>query len=71
LDRAKQLITKGAETQQVYDNLATDLEVLEANLSAAKTQVQLANSELNELQAQLKTLYQEAGKKYSELLFRV
>jgi multidrug resistance efflux pump len=63
LDRAKQLITKGAETQQVYDNLATDLEVLEANLSAAKTQVQLANSELNELQAQLKTLYQEAGKK--------
>lgn len=63
LERAKQLIAKGAETQQVYDNLTTDLEVLEANLSAAKTQVQLANSELNELQTQLQTLYREANKK--------
>lgn len=63
LDRAKQLIARGAETQQVYDDLSTDLEVLEANLSAAKTQVQLANSELNELQTQLLTLYREASKK--------
>ncbi|MDI9867318.1 HlyD family efflux transporter periplasmic adaptor subunit [Flectobacillus sp. DC10W] len=63
LERAKQLIAKGAETQQVYDNLTTDQEVLEANLSAAKTQVQLANSELNELQTQLQTLYREANKK--------
>jgi multidrug resistance efflux pump len=63
LAKTKRLLENGAETQQVYDDLTTEIRVLEVSVERAKAQIQLANSKMNELNAQLKTAETEAQKK--------
>ncbi|MEA5141094.1 HlyD family secretion protein [Arcicella rigui] len=63
LNKIKRLIEKGAETQQNYDDLITDMRVLEVSLERAKARIQLTSNQLNELNAQLKTAQTEAQKR--------
>ena len=57
------LLSKGAETSQSYDDLATDVAGLEAGLARALANVKLAQSRLEELNVQLRQSEEEAGNK--------
>lgn len=61
--KTKRLVETGAEKQQVFDDLSTDIKMLEVSLDRLKAKVQFATSKLNELNAQLKTAETEASKK--------
>jgi multidrug resistance efflux pump len=63
LAKTERLVKAGAETQQVYDDLATEVNVLELGLQRLKAEMQVANSKLNELSAQLKTAENDAQKR--------
>jgi multidrug resistance efflux pump len=60
---SKNLLSKGAESSQSYDDLATDVAVLEAGLARNLANVRLAESQLDELKVQLRQSEDEAGKK--------
>jgi multidrug resistance efflux pump len=57
------LLSKGAETSQSYDDLATEVAGLEAGLARALANVRLAQSRLEELNVQLRQSEEEAGNK--------
>lgn len=59
------LVNKGAETQQVYDDLETEVKTLEVSLEKSKLNIQLAENKLAEITQQLRTAEAEAeaGKK--------
>lgn len=59
------LVSKGAETQQVYDDLETEVKTLEVSLEKSKVNVQMAESKLQEIVQQLRTAETEAEKRYS------
>lgn len=63
LAKTKRLLENGAESQQNYDDLVTEVEVLNIKAERAKAGVQLATRKLNELLAELQTSEIEAGKK--------
>lgn len=63
LTKTKRLLESGAETQQVYDDLSTEIEALEVNMERSKAQIKLADSKMNEFVAKLKTAETEAQKK--------
>jgi multidrug resistance efflux pump len=60
---SENLLSKGAESSQSYDDLATDVAVLEAGLARNLANVRLAESQLDELKVQLRQSEDEAGKK--------
>lgn len=57
------LVDKGAETRQVYDDLETEVRTLEVALEKSKLNIQLAENKLAEIRQQLRTAEAEAGKK--------
>lgn len=57
------LVNKGAETRQVYDDLETEVKTLEVSLEKSKINVQMAERKLQEIAQQLSTSEAEAGKK--------
>lgn len=57
------LVNKGAETQQVYDDLETEVKTLEVAFEKSKLNIQLAENKLAEITQQLRTAEAEAGKK--------
>lgn len=59
----KNLVNKGAETIQVYDDLETDVKTLTVSLEKSKINVQMAESKLQEIAGQLRTAEAEAEKK--------
>ncbi|MGD1841135.1 MAG: HlyD family secretion protein [Thermonemataceae bacterium] len=59
LTKTKRLLEKGAETQQVYDDLLTEVSILEITLQKAKVKIQAAVSKVNELKALLNTAQAE------------
>lgn len=63
LTTTQNLLNKGAETQQVYDDLETEVKTLEVSLEKARANIQLAQSKLHEITEQLRTAEAEAGKK--------
>jgi len=63
LAKSKRLATNGAETQQYLDDLTNEIKVLEVSLERLKSNIQLASSKRNELEAQFKTATMEASKK--------
>ncbi|MGM1430177.1 hypothetical protein ACS126_13030 [Sphingobacterium lactis] len=63
LATTKNLVSKGAETGQVYDDLETEVKTLEVALEKSKVNMQMAKSKLQEIVGQLRTSEAEAGKK--------
>lgn len=63
LSKTKRLLATGAESQQAYDDLASETKVLELKVERSNASVQLATNKLNELLAQLKTSEIENQKK--------
>lgn len=63
LAKTKRLLEKGAETQQTFDDLSTEIGILELSLNRAQVKIRLANDRINELNAQLKTAETEVQKK--------
>lgn len=63
LTRTKRLVESGAETKQVFDDLASETKVLESTVERSKANVALATGKLNELLAQLETAELEVQKK--------
>jgi multidrug resistance efflux pump len=63
LAKTKRLLESGAETQQTYDDIYSEVKVLEVSLDRLKAKIQFASNRLNELSAQLKTAETEAAKK--------
>lgn len=63
LASTRRLVENGAETQQTYDDLNTEVKVLEVSLERLNAKIQYATGRLNELTAQLKTAETEAAKK--------
>lgn len=59
----KNLVDKGAETRQVYDDLDTEVKTLEVSLEKSRVNVQMAESKLQEIVQQLRTSEAEAEKK--------
>ncbi|MEN5232934.1 HlyD family secretion protein [Sphingobacterium faecium] len=59
----KNLVNKGAETQQVYDDLETEVKTLEVALEKSKLNIRLAENKLAEIIQQVQTAEAEAGKK--------
>lgn len=59
----RNLVQRGAETQQVYDDLETEVRSLEVSLAKSKENIRLAQSKLGEISQQLNTANAEAGKK--------
>lgn len=57
------LVSKGAETQQVYDDLETEVKTLEVSLEKSAINVQIAENKLQEIVRQLRTAEAEAEKK--------
>lgn len=57
------LVNKGAETIQVYDDLETDVKTLTLSLEKSKINVHMAESKLQEIAGQLRTAEAEAEKK--------
>lgn len=57
------LVNKGAETQQVYDDLETEVKTLEVSLDKSKFNIQMAENKLQEIAQQLRTAEAEAEKK--------
>jgi multidrug resistance efflux pump len=58
--KTKRLVESGAEAQQVYDDLTTEVKIRQVNVDRAKASAQLAKSRLTELTAQLHTAETEA-----------
>jgi multidrug resistance efflux pump len=63
LNSTQNLVKNGAETQQVYTDLSTEVKTLEFDNDKAKSTVVLAQSRLNELTQQLKQAQVEAAEK--------
>jgi multidrug resistance efflux pump len=63
LNSTQNLLKKGAESQQVFTDLDTEVKTLELDFDKAKTSVDLAQSRLNELTQQLKQAQVEASEK--------
>lgn len=59
----KNLVSKGAETQQVYDDLETEVKTLDVALEKSRLNVQMAENKLQEIAQQLRTAEAEAEKK--------
>lgn len=57
------LVNKGAESQQVYDDLETEVKTLEVTLEKAKLNILMAENNLQEIIQQLRSSKAEAGKK--------
>lgn len=57
------LVNKGAETRQVYDDLETEVKTLEVSLEKSNVSMQMAESKLQEIAQQLRTSEAEEGKK--------
>lgn len=60
---ARQLLQKGAETQQVVDDLVNDVRTITADLSKARALVKYAEGRLAEIEQDLHRAEAEAGKK--------
>jgi len=63
LNSTQNLLKKGAESQQVFTDLDTEVKTLELDFDKAKTSVDLALSRLNELTQQLKQAQVEVSEK--------
>jgi len=63
LATTQNLVNKGSETQQAYDDLETEVKTLEVNLEKAKLNIQMAESKLLEITQQLRSSEAEAEKK--------
>jgi multidrug resistance efflux pump len=63
LATSENLLNKGAETSQSFDDLSTDVAGLEAGLDRAQATVHLAQSRLEELNVLLRQSEEEAGNK--------
>jgi HlyD family secretion protein len=63
LAASKNLLSKGAESSESFDNLATDVAGLEAGLARALANIKLAQSRLDELIVQLRQAEEEAENK--------
>ncbi len=63
LEKAKRLVSRGAETQQIADDLETEVKLLKVKSIEAQLQIQLAQYRINELKTQLKTASIEQSKK--------
>lgn len=63
LEKTKRLVDKGYETRQTYDDLVTEVEVLEANLEKGKTGVVLEERQLNVLVSELRSAENELARK--------
>ncbi len=63
LTTARQLQQKGAETQQVVDDLANDVRTITADLARASALVKYAEGRLGEIEQELRRAEAEAGKK--------
>jgi multidrug resistance efflux pump len=63
LTKTKRLVESGAETQQLYDDLTTEINVFEVSIIRLKSKIQLALNKLDEMAAQLKTAETELRKK--------
>ena len=63
LSSTKNLLKSGAETQQVFDDLNTEVNTLENDVERAKIAVQSDQSRLNELTFQLKQAQVQAAEK--------
>ena len=63
LNSTQNLLKNGAETQQVYTDLSTEVKTLEIDVEKAKTSVGLAQNRLGELTQQLKQVQVEAAEK--------
>lgn len=63
LEKTLRMTKGGAETQQVYDDVQTEVKVLEATLDRLMASVRVAASKLDELLALLRTAETEVGKK--------
>jgi multidrug efflux pump subunit AcrA (membrane-fusion protein) len=63
LKRMQELLHRGAETQQTYDNANTNLKVFESNLQRLKANLQGSRSKLGEANAALTVARMEAAQK--------
>ena len=63
LSTARELLKKGAETQQVVDDLANDVRTITADLARARALVKYAEGRLAEIEQDLRRSEAEAGKK--------
>ena len=63
LAATRNLVSKGAETQQVYDDLETEVKTLEVSLEKSRINMQIAENKLQEIAQQLRTAQAEAEKK--------
>lgn len=59
LERARNLLAKGAETQEVVDNLVTELSVLEMNEAKTASLLEVAKARLNEITQEINTAKKE------------
>lgn len=63
LQASEKLLERGAETKQAFDDLQTEVKVLEVAVQRATYAHQLAESKLKELQARQRTALAEANKR--------
>lgn len=63
LSASANLLKKGAESTQSYDDLSTEVASLQADVTKATANVRLAGSQLEEMKVQLRQSEDDAGKK--------
>lgn len=63
LSKTKRLVESGAETQQLFDDLVTEINVIDVSIIRLKAKIQFALNKLDELSAQLTTAETELRKK--------
>jgi multidrug resistance efflux pump len=62
-ETAQRLLEKGAETKENYDNLLTDVKLLEVAIERVKATIELTNKQTAEYDAKLKTAKSQSAKR--------